>query len=145
MPATGLVLGLEGTAWNLSAALFDDDLVAIRSDPYRPPVGGIHPREAAQHHAARMKAVIAPVLEAACDPVAVAFSQSFIWTMGTYATPSALGPDTLWTMGFLIQEQMLGKHNWPMASALAVVLVLGVAAVMVVTRSLQSERNSFHA
>lgn len=76
--------------------------------------------------------------------VLVAFSQSFIWTMGTYATPSALGPDTLWTMGFLIQEQMLGKHNWPMASALAVVLVLGVAAVMVLTRSLQSKRTSYH-
>lgn len=76
--------------------------------------------------------------------VLVAFSQSFIWTMGTYATPSALGPDTLWTMGYLIQEQMLGKHNWPMAAALAVVLVIGVAAVMIVTRSMQSERNSFH-
>lgn len=76
--------------------------------------------------------------------ILVAFSQSFIWTMGTYATPSALGPDTLWTMGFLIQEQMLGKHNWPMASALAVVLVVGVAAVMVFTRSLQSRRTSFH-
>ena len=76
--------------------------------------------------------------------ILVAFSQSFIWTMGTYATPSALGPDTLWTMGFLIQEQMLGKHNWPMASAFAVVLVVGVAAVMTLTRSLQSERTSFH-
>jgi ABC-type spermidine/putrescine transport system permease subunit I len=76
--------------------------------------------------------------------ILVAFSQSFIWTMGTYATPSALGPDTLWTMGFLIQEQMLGKHNWPMASALAVVLVVGVAAVMLVTRGLQSKRTSFH-
>lgn len=76
--------------------------------------------------------------------ILVAFSQSFIWTMGTYATPSALGPDTLWTMGFLIQEQMLGKNNWPMASALAVVLVLGVAAVMLFTRSLQTKRTSYH-
>ncbi len=75
MPATGQVLGLEGTAWNLSAALFDDDLLALRSDPYRPATGGIHPREAAQHHAARMNDVIAPVLAAACRPVAVAFSQ----------------------------------------------------------------------
>lgn len=74
MPATGQVLGLEGTAWNLSAALFDDDLVELRSDPYRPTSGGIHPREAAQHHAARMNDVVAPVLEAAC-PSAVAFSQ----------------------------------------------------------------------
>ena len=75
MPATGQVLGLEGTAWNLSAALFDDDLVALRSDPYRPPTGGIHPREAAQHHAARMNAVIAPVLATGERPAAVAFSQ----------------------------------------------------------------------
>ena len=77
--------------------------------------------------------------------VLVAFSQSFIWTMGTYATPSALGPDTLWTIGYLIQEQMLGKHNWPMASAFSVILVFGVAAVMTLTRSLQSKRTSFHA
>ena len=76
--------------------------------------------------------------------VVVAFSQSFIWTMGTYATPSALGPDTLWTMGYLIQEQMLGKHNWPMAAAFSMILVLGVAAVMVLTRSLTPRRTSFH-
>lgn len=74
----------------------------------------------------------------------VAFSQCFIWTMGTYATPSALGPDTLWTMGFLIQEQMLGKHNWPMASALSMVLVIGVAGVMIFTRSLSAKRASIH-
>ncbi len=76
--------------------------------------------------------------------ILVAFSQAFIWTMGTYATPSALGPDTLWTMGFLIQEQMLGKQNWPMASALSMVLLLGVAAVMVLTSALKSKRSSFH-
>ena len=76
--------------------------------------------------------------------VLVAFSQSFIWTMGTYATPSALGPDTLWTMGYLIQEQMLAKHNWPMASAFSMVLVIGVAATMVLTRGLQSKRDSYH-
>lgn len=75
----------------------------------------------------------------------VAFSQSFIWTVGTYATPSALGPDTLWTVGFLIQEQMLGKNNWPMASAFSMVLVAGVAAVMVLTRSLMSKRTAYHA
>ena len=74
----------------------------------------------------------------------VAFSQSFIWAMGTYATPSALGPDTLWTMGYLIQEQMLGKHNWPLASAFSMILVVGVAAVVLFTRSLMSSRATFH-
>ncbi len=76
--------------------------------------------------------------------ILVAFSQSFIWTMGTYATPSALGPDILWTMGYLIQEQMLGKHNWPMAAALSMILVLGVAAVMALPRAQQTKRTSFH-
>ena len=74
----------------------------------------------------------------------VAFAQSFIWTIGTYATPSALGPDTLWTLGFLIQEQMLGRHNWPMASALSMVLVVGVACVMVLTRSFSAKRTTLH-
>lgn len=77
--------------------------------------------------------------------LAVAFSQSFIWTIGTYATPSALGPNTLWTVGFLIQEQMLGKNNWPMASAFSMVLVLGVAVVIALTRTLMTKRTSFHA
>lgn len=77
--------------------------------------------------------------------ILIAFTQSFIWAMGTYATPSALGPDTLWTIGYLVQEQMLGKHNWPMAAALSMILVTGVAGVMILTRSLMSKRTAFHA
>lgn len=74
----------------------------------------------------------------------VAFSQCFIFTMGTYATPSALGPDTLWTMGFLIQEQMLGRNNWPLASALSMVLVVLVGVMMGVTRALSTRRATLH-
>ena len=74
----------------------------------------------------------------------VAFSQCFIFTMGTYATPSALGPDTLWTMGFLIQEQMLGRNNWPLASALSMVLVSLVGVMMGVTRALSTRRATLH-
>ncbi len=74
----------------------------------------------------------------------VAFSQCFIFTMGTYATPSALGPDTLWTMGFLVQEQMLGRNNWPLASALSMVLVVLVAVMMVFTRALATRRATLH-
>ena len=76
--------------------------------------------------------------------IIVAFSQSLIWAVGTYATPSALGPDTLWTVGYLIQEQMLGKNNWPMASAFSIVLVLGVAAVLTMTRSMMAKRTVYH-
>lgn len=77
--------------------------------------------------------------------ILIAFAQSFIWAMGTYATPSALGPDTLWTIGYLVQKEMLGKHNWPMAAALSMILVAGVASVMILTRSLMSKRTAFHA
>ncbi|MFA7562489.1 MAG: bifunctional N(6)-L-threonylcarbamoyladenine synthase/serine/threonine protein kinase [Methanoculleus sp.] len=70
-----LVLGLEGTAWNLSAALFGDDLVALHSAPYVPPKGGIHPREAAQHHASAMKDVVSRVLTEPERIRAIAFSQ----------------------------------------------------------------------
>ncbi len=74
-PGDGLVLGLEGTAWNLSAALFGDDLVALHSAPYVPPKGGIHPREAAQHHASMMKEVVSRVLTDPEKIRAIAFSQ----------------------------------------------------------------------
>lgn len=72
---TGPVLGIEGTAWNLSAALFDEDLIKLVSNPYKPIQGGIHPREAAQHHAAVVTSVIEEVLENNPRPVAIAFSQ----------------------------------------------------------------------
>ncbi|MDD1725196.1 MAG: serine/threonine protein kinase, partial [Methanospirillum sp.] len=72
---SGPVLGIEGTAWNLSAAIFDDTLIKLVSRPYKPVQGGIHPREAAQHHAAEIKGVIEEVLTDSPAPVAVAFSQ----------------------------------------------------------------------
>ncbi|HVP93929.1 MAG TPA: bifunctional N(6)-L-threonylcarbamoyladenine synthase/serine/threonine protein kinase [Methanoregulaceae archaeon] len=60
----GPVLGIEGTAWNLSAAVFDDSgLRAMYSRPYQPLKGGIHPREAAQHHASEMSTVISRVMQ----------------------------------------------------------------------------------
>lgn len=77
--------------------------------------------------------------------IVVAFAQAFIWTMGTYATPSALGPDWLWTVGFEVYRQMGSYRNWPLASALAVFLVLAVLAVMVLSRSLAAKRTEYHA
>ena len=62
MPVFGQILGIEGTAWNLSAALFDDDLLALASRPYSPVQGGIHPREAAQHHASMMRELLGEIL-----------------------------------------------------------------------------------
>ncbi len=75
MPDSGQILGIEGTAWNLSAALFGDCVITQYSNPYRPPHGGIHPREAAQHHASVMKEVISRVLTDSDEIRGIAFSQ----------------------------------------------------------------------
>ncbi|MDD1717329.1 MAG: tRNA (adenosine(37)-N6)-threonylcarbamoyltransferase complex transferase subunit TsaD, partial [Methanoregulaceae archaeon] len=75
MPIFGQILGIEGTAWNLSAAVFGTDLISLYSKPYHPLHGGIHPREAAQHHASEMKALISRVLTTPDTINGVAFSQ----------------------------------------------------------------------
>ena len=78
-----VVLGIEGTAWNLSAAVVNEERVISESESsYLPDKGGIHPREAAQHHASVIKDVIKGALvnakDEGCAPgdiSGVAFSQ----------------------------------------------------------------------
>lgn len=72
--------------------------------------------------------------------IVLALSQAFIWGMGTYATPRALGPDTLWTVGGLIEDQMTGRFNWPMASALATVMVFLISIALLVGQLSERER-----
>ncbi|MFB6093646.1 MAG: bifunctional N(6)-L-threonylcarbamoyladenine synthase/serine/threonine protein kinase [Halanaeroarchaeum sp.] len=72
------VLGIEGTAWAASAALYDDesDEVTIETDAYRPESGGIHPRESAEHMREAVPAVVESILARADGPIdAVAFSR----------------------------------------------------------------------
>ncbi len=74
----GRVLGIEGTAWAASAALYDGaiDDVRMETDPFRPPQGGIDPSEAAEHMATSLSGVIEPILESTDEPIdAVAFSR----------------------------------------------------------------------
>ncbi|RPI40852.1 MAG: bifunctional N(6)-L-threonylcarbamoyladenine synthase/serine/threonine protein kinase [Methanoregulaceae archaeon] len=75
MPVFGQILGIEGTAWNLSAALFNHDLLTHASRPYSPAQGGIHPREAAQHHASVMKELLGEVLKDPHQITGIAYSQ----------------------------------------------------------------------
>ncbi|PSP75722.1 Kae1-associated kinase Bud32 [Halobacteriales archaeon QS_1_68_20] len=60
-----VVLGIEGTAWAASAAVYDaaTDDVVIETDAYQPESGGIHPREAAEH----MQEHVPRVVETALD------------------------------------------------------------------------------
>ncbi|MDZ7700900.1 MAG: bifunctional N(6)-L-threonylcarbamoyladenine synthase/serine/threonine protein kinase [Halobacteriales archaeon] len=72
------VLGLEGTAWAASAAVFDadaDELMVLETDPYEPDSGGIHPREAAEHMQAAIPSVVEAALEQTREIDAVAFSR----------------------------------------------------------------------
>ncbi len=98
MPVFGQILGIEGTAWNLSAALFDKDLISLTSNPYSPAQGGIHPREAAQHHASVMGEVISSVLAEPEKVTGIAFSQGpglgpCLRTVATAARSLALALD----------------------------------------------------
>jgi len=75
-----IIFGLEGTAWNLSAALVNEEgVIYEKSATYKPAIGGIHPREASQHHAEFMARVVGDVLaRARIDGLkldAIAFSQ----------------------------------------------------------------------
>lgn len=57
------ILGIEGTAWNLSAAIVTEtEIIAEVTETYKPEAGGIHPREAAQHHAKYAASVIRRLL-----------------------------------------------------------------------------------
>lgn len=72
------VLGIEGTAWAASAAVFDTETEDIvqRSDAYEPSSGGIHPREAAEHMHEHVPRVIEGVVSASDGPIdVVAFSR----------------------------------------------------------------------
>ncbi|MFB6089743.1 MAG: bifunctional N(6)-L-threonylcarbamoyladenine synthase/serine/threonine protein kinase [Halobellus sp.] len=79
------IVGIEGTAWAASAALYDTDTeeVVIESDAYQPESGGIHPREAAEHMGSAIPDVVSTILDRAAetsageglDVDAVAFSR----------------------------------------------------------------------
>ncbi len=63
------VLGIEGTAWAASAALYDaaSRTVDVETEAYLPESGGIHPREAAEHMAEHLPAVVESTLQRARD------------------------------------------------------------------------------
>ncbi len=94
------ILGLEGTAWNLSAAIVDEnDVIGETTATYRPDTGGIHPREAAQHHANHITEVVKETLKKGGKNInAVAFSQGpglgpCLRTVATAARALALSLD----------------------------------------------------
>jgi len=63
------VLGIEGTAWAASAAVYEvgTDEVTVETDAYVPETGGIHPREAAEHMSDAVPAVVETVVDEASE------------------------------------------------------------------------------
>ncbi len=62
-----VLLGIESTAHTASVGIVDDTarVLSIASDMYRPVAGGIHPREAANHHVDLLPELVTRALETA--------------------------------------------------------------------------------
>lgn len=78
---TGLVVGIESTAHTLSIGFVDEtgELYSSESALFKPKEGGIHPREAADHHSLAAPGLVSALLKRKDfnqdDIVAVSFSQ----------------------------------------------------------------------
>jgi N6-L-threonylcarbamoyladenine synthase/N6-L-threonylcarbamoyladenine synthase/protein kinase Bud32 len=76
-----IALGIEGTAHTLGIGIVDDDcgILANLFEMYKPVKGGIHPREAANHHAEKVVPLVIEALDRAsidwADIDLIAFSQ----------------------------------------------------------------------
>ncbi len=76
-----IVLGVESTAHTASVGIVDDaaTVLSLASDMYRPKAGGIHPREAANHHVEVLPGLVEAALAGAHlssrEIDAVAFAQ----------------------------------------------------------------------
>ena len=127
------VLGIEGTAWAASAALYDDaeETVFIESDPYHPDSGGLHPREAAEHMGEAIPDVVQDVLTHAAETAAtdantdsnpydidaVAFSRGpglgpCLRTVGTAARAAAQRLDVpLVGVNHMVAHLEIGRHQ----------------------------------
>jgi spermidine/putrescine transport system permease protein len=69
--------------------------------------------------------------------VAVGCTLVFIPTLGAFVTPDLLGGPSSLMIGTLIENQLLQVRNWPFASALSVLLMLVVGAMLLAVRRLQ--------
>lgn len=57
---------------------------------------------------------------------------TFILAFGSYVTPALLGGSRNWMVAMVVQDQFLNAFNWPLGSAVAIVLLLIVLALVFV-------------
>ena len=82
-----IALGIEGTAHTCGVGIVDDsgNILANEIDMYKPATGGIHPREAANHHAEK----VVPMVKAAVEKAGVGFKDI---DLVTFSQGPGLGP-----------------------------------------------------
>ena len=82
-----IALGIEGTAHTCGVGIVDDsgNILANEIDMYRPATGGIHPREAANHHAEKL----VPMVKAAVEKAGIGFKDIDVVT---FSQGPGLGP-----------------------------------------------------
>ena len=113
------VLGIEGTAWAASAAVYDTETgdVSITSEAYQPNSGGLHPREAAEHMREAIPAVVEEALAGTGSIDAVAFSRGpglgpCLRIAGTAARALALSLDVpLAGVNHMLAHAEIGRHR----------------------------------
>src|SRR6056297_4003178 len=121
------VLGIEGTAWAASAAIYDSEVddVFIETDAYQPESGGIDPSEAAEHMRDAIPQVVDAALAEAADrapdaePIvdAVAFSRGpglgpCLRIVGTAARSLAMTLDVpLVGVNHMVAHLEIGRHQ----------------------------------
>ncbi|MBR9680348.1 MAG: tRNA (adenosine(37)-N6)-threonylcarbamoyltransferase complex transferase subunit TsaD [Candidatus Altiarchaeota archaeon] len=67
-----VILGIESTAHTFGVGMFSNKVISNEWDMYRPKTGGIHPREAANHHVEVAKEVVKKAMLK--KPKAIAYS-----------------------------------------------------------------------
>jgi N6-L-threonylcarbamoyladenine synthase len=82
-----IALGIEGTAHTCGVGIVDDsgNILANEIDMYKPATGGIHPREAANHHAEKL----VPMVRTAVEKAGISFKDIDVVT---FSQGPGLGP-----------------------------------------------------
>ncbi|UWG49186.1 ABC-type spermidine/putrescine transport system,permease component I (plasmid) [Halalkaliarchaeum sp. AArc-CO] len=78
------------------------------------------------HGASRFQAFYEVVLPEAKPGIAVGAVISLAWTFGSFAAPDLLGGSGQRTIAIEIHSLMLTEFNWPVASALGILIIVGV-------------------
>ena len=69
----------------------------------------------------------------------------FILTMGLYLTPTIMGGSFVVTAPMLVTELARNQYNWPMASALSVLLLLAIGMSLAVIQLMVRNKDKYNA